>query len=210
MGFIISLGICPKVNVIARVEFKLSHYYPTVQRFNYYTTRKHLSVGRCFELLLRMDSVPFSLICLSLLLWVFVSLSLEISTNLIFFLVIFSGFFLVAVSSLYFYFFYNLRVSVLMHPHYFQCCRVLLLLNFLTRIVYLCHFLYIRTYASWLFFFVFWSNFLSSSLVHFKEFRPGVYTFDEILAAEFCFKMLSSSSEIVFFFYRHLFESVRF
>ena len=30
-------GICPKVNVIARVEFELAYYDSVVHRFNHYT-----------------------------------------------------------------------------------------------------------------------------------------------------------------------------
>ena len=37
-------GICLKVNVIARLEFKLAYYYSTVHHFNHYTTRAPLSV----------------------------------------------------------------------------------------------------------------------------------------------------------------------
>ena len=32
-------GICPKVNVIAQLEFELGYYDSTVQHFSYYTTR---------------------------------------------------------------------------------------------------------------------------------------------------------------------------
>ena len=32
-------GICPKVNVIARLEYELAYYDSVVHRFNYYTTR---------------------------------------------------------------------------------------------------------------------------------------------------------------------------
>ena len=32
-------GICPKVNVIARLEFELTYYDPAVHRFNHYTTK---------------------------------------------------------------------------------------------------------------------------------------------------------------------------
>ena len=32
-------GICPKVNVIARVEYELAYYDSAVHRFNHYTTR---------------------------------------------------------------------------------------------------------------------------------------------------------------------------
>ena len=32
-------GICPKVNVIARLEYELTYYDSAVHRFNHYTTR---------------------------------------------------------------------------------------------------------------------------------------------------------------------------
>ena len=32
-------GICPKVNVIARLEYELAYYDSTIHRFNHYTTR---------------------------------------------------------------------------------------------------------------------------------------------------------------------------
>ena len=32
-------GICPKVNVIARLEYELAYYDSAVYRFNHYTTR---------------------------------------------------------------------------------------------------------------------------------------------------------------------------
>ena len=32
-------GICPKVNVIARLEYELAYYDPAVHRFNHYATR---------------------------------------------------------------------------------------------------------------------------------------------------------------------------
>ena len=32
-------GICPKINIIARLEFKLAYYDSAVHHFNYYTTR---------------------------------------------------------------------------------------------------------------------------------------------------------------------------
>ena len=32
-------GICPKVNVVARLEYELAYYDSTVHRFNHYTTR---------------------------------------------------------------------------------------------------------------------------------------------------------------------------
>ena len=34
-----SKGICPKVNVIARLEFELANYNSAVHRFNHYTTK---------------------------------------------------------------------------------------------------------------------------------------------------------------------------
>ena len=38
-GFIPFLkGICPKVNMISRLEFELAYYHSTVQSFNHYTT----------------------------------------------------------------------------------------------------------------------------------------------------------------------------
>ena len=36
----ISKGMCPKVNVIARLEFELAYYDSAVHYFNHYTTRK--------------------------------------------------------------------------------------------------------------------------------------------------------------------------
>ena len=33
------MGICPKVNVIARLEFELAYYDSAIHRFNHYTTR---------------------------------------------------------------------------------------------------------------------------------------------------------------------------
>ena len=35
-------GICPKVNVIARLEYELAYYDSAVHRFNHYTTRTPL------------------------------------------------------------------------------------------------------------------------------------------------------------------------
>ena len=35
-------GICPKVNVIARLEYELAYYDSAVHRFNHYTTRTSL------------------------------------------------------------------------------------------------------------------------------------------------------------------------
>ena len=32
-------GICPKVNIIVRLEFELAYYDCAVQRFNYYTMK---------------------------------------------------------------------------------------------------------------------------------------------------------------------------
>ena len=37
-------SICPKVNVIARLEYKLAYYDSAVHRFNHYTTRTTLQV----------------------------------------------------------------------------------------------------------------------------------------------------------------------
>ena len=34
-----SKGICPKVNIIAQLEFKLTYSNSAVHRFNHYTTR---------------------------------------------------------------------------------------------------------------------------------------------------------------------------
>ena len=38
--------ICPKVNIIARLEFELAHYDSTGQRFNHYTMRTPPLQGR--------------------------------------------------------------------------------------------------------------------------------------------------------------------
>ena len=38
-------GICPKVNVIARLEFERAYYDSVVQRFNHHTTRYELNPG---------------------------------------------------------------------------------------------------------------------------------------------------------------------
>ena len=40
-------GICPKVNVIARLEFELAYYDSAVHRFNHYTTRRPPCVCAC-------------------------------------------------------------------------------------------------------------------------------------------------------------------
>ena len=37
-------GICPKVNVIARLEFELAYYDSAVHRFNHYTMRTPLEI----------------------------------------------------------------------------------------------------------------------------------------------------------------------
>ncbi len=37
--FFFPKGICPKVNVIARLEYELAYYDPAVHRFNHYTMR---------------------------------------------------------------------------------------------------------------------------------------------------------------------------
>ena len=39
-------GICPKVNVIARLEFELVYYDSAVHRFNHYTRRTPLGALR--------------------------------------------------------------------------------------------------------------------------------------------------------------------
>ena len=44
-------GICPKVNVIARLDFELVHDDSAVQRFNHYTTR----TPECFLTQARSD-----------------------------------------------------------------------------------------------------------------------------------------------------------
>ena len=41
-------GICPKVNVIARLEYELAYYDSAVHRFNHYATRTPHLVGRVF------------------------------------------------------------------------------------------------------------------------------------------------------------------
>ena len=38
-----SKGICPKMNVIARLEYELAYYDSAVHRFNHYTTRTPFS-----------------------------------------------------------------------------------------------------------------------------------------------------------------------
>ena len=40
--FYLSQGICPKVNVIARLEYDLAYYDSSVQRCNHHTTRDNL------------------------------------------------------------------------------------------------------------------------------------------------------------------------
>ena len=39
-------GICPKVNVIARLEYELAYYDSAVHRFNHYTTRTPINTTR--------------------------------------------------------------------------------------------------------------------------------------------------------------------
>ena len=49
-------GICPKVNVIARLEYELAYYDSAVHRFNHYTTRTPIHVwGRELILLPWID-----------------------------------------------------------------------------------------------------------------------------------------------------------
>ena len=40
-------GICPKVNVIARLEYELAYYDSVVHRFNHYTTRRTPPIQLC-------------------------------------------------------------------------------------------------------------------------------------------------------------------
>ena len=35
------MDICPKMNIIARLEFEHANYDSAVRRFNYYTTKTH-------------------------------------------------------------------------------------------------------------------------------------------------------------------------
>ena len=53
-------GICPKVNVIARLEYELAYYDSAVHRFKHYTTRtptvKVLSLNSLLYLYLRFMS----------------------------------------------------------------------------------------------------------------------------------------------------------
>ena len=48
-------GICPKVNVIARLEYEFAYYDSAVHRFNHYTTRtphitwKRYTCKQCFQ-----------------------------------------------------------------------------------------------------------------------------------------------------------------
>ena len=39
-------GICPKVNVIARLEYELAYYDSAIHRFNHYNTRTPHFAGR--------------------------------------------------------------------------------------------------------------------------------------------------------------------
>ena len=41
---VLSMGICPKVNVIMQLELELTYYDSTVQRFNHYTMRTPTSI----------------------------------------------------------------------------------------------------------------------------------------------------------------------
>ena len=43
-GSYLSQGICPKGNIIARLEYELTYYDSAVHRFNHYTTRTPLEV----------------------------------------------------------------------------------------------------------------------------------------------------------------------
>ena len=42
-------GICPKVNVIARLEYELAYYDSAVHRFNHYTTRTPIPKGKLYK-----------------------------------------------------------------------------------------------------------------------------------------------------------------
>ena len=42
-------GICPKVNVIARLEYELAYYDSAVHRFNHYTTRTPPLEDQCVQ-----------------------------------------------------------------------------------------------------------------------------------------------------------------
>ena len=44
-------GICPKVNVIARLEYELAYYDSAVHRFNHYTTKTPLCIIMLWALL---------------------------------------------------------------------------------------------------------------------------------------------------------------
>ena len=50
-------GICPKVNVIARLEYELAYYDSAVQRFNHYTTRTPLSSWRILFYVIRFNDI---------------------------------------------------------------------------------------------------------------------------------------------------------
>ena len=48
-------GICPKVNVIARLEYELAYYDSAVHRFNHYTTRTPPSICIAQPLMLHAE-----------------------------------------------------------------------------------------------------------------------------------------------------------
>ena len=50
-------GICPKGNVIARLEFELAYYDSAVHRFNHYTTRTNFFVALVLLLFLHIQMV---------------------------------------------------------------------------------------------------------------------------------------------------------
>ena len=44
----VTKGICPKVNVIARLEYEITYYDSAVHRFSHYTTRTSPPVLKSF------------------------------------------------------------------------------------------------------------------------------------------------------------------
>ena len=53
--------ICPKVNVIERVETELAYYDPSIHSFNHYTTRTPMKYGKYFMIVinrLEMNQMP--------------------------------------------------------------------------------------------------------------------------------------------------------
>ena len=54
-------GICPKVNLIARLEYELAYYDSAVHRFNHYTTRTPQPEDVGIKALLRLHIHSFVL-----------------------------------------------------------------------------------------------------------------------------------------------------